>query len=67
MMVGAVGGIVLANLVALIIGMIGLGTKALPSTMAILILALTLLVGRLVLSWRDTTGDSNGIYVPAQE
>lgn len=61
---GAVGGIVLATLVAWIIGMIGLGTKTLPSTMAILTLALTLLVEQLALSWRGTTGGSNGIYVP---
>jgi len=64
MMVGAVGGIVLATLVALIIGMIGQGTKTLPSTMAILTLALTLLVEQLALSWRGTTGGSNGVYVP---
>jgi len=64
LLVGAIGGIVVATLVAWIIGMIGLGTKTLPSTMAILTLALTLLVEQVALSWRGVTGGSNGIYVP---
>lgn len=63
MLVGAVAGVILATMVAWIIGMIGLGTKTLPSTMAILTLALTLLVEQVALSWRGTTGGSNGLFV----
>lgn len=64
MLVGAVSGVVLATLMAWIIGVIGLGDKTLPSTMAILTLALTLLVEQVALSWRGATGGSNGIFVP---
>lgn len=64
MLIGAVAGIGLAVVVALIIGRIGLGPKTLPSTMAILTLAATLLAEQIALSWRDTTGGSNGLFVP---
>lgn len=64
MLFGAVAGVVLAVLVAWIIGRIGLGSKTLPSTMAILTLALTLLAEQIALSWRSTTGGSNGLFVP---
>lgn len=63
MLLGAAAGVLLATLVAFIIGMIGLGNKTLPSTMAILTLALTLLVEQIALSWRGVTGGSNGVFV----
>ncbi|WP_258934260.1 branched-chain amino acid ABC transporter permease [Nesterenkonia pannonica] len=63
MLLGALAGIAISVLVALAIGRIGLGSKTLPSTMAILTLAATLLAQQVALSWRGTTGGSNGIFV----
>ena len=61
--VGGVAGILIAVVVALVIGMAGLGRRALPSTMAILTLALTLLFEQLARTWADVTNGSNGIVV----
>ncbi|MHA6668220.1 branched-chain amino acid ABC transporter ATP-binding protein/permease [Homoserinimonas sp. A447] len=61
--VGAVGGILVAAGVAVVIGLAGLGRRALPSTMAILTLALTLLFEQLARTWSDVTNGSNGIVV----
>ena len=61
--VGAVGGILVAAGVAVVIGLAGLGRRALPSTMAILTLALTLLFEQLARTWSDLTNGSNGIVV----
>ncbi|KAA9136209.1 branched-chain amino acid ABC transporter ATP-binding protein/permease [Microbacterium caowuchunii] len=61
--VGAVGGILIAVGVAVVIGSAGLGRRALPSTMAILTLALTLLFEQLARTWSDVTNGSNGIVV----
>ena len=62
---GAVLALALTAIVALVIGRIGLGPKALPSTMAVLTLALTLLAEQASRSWLGLTGGSNGIYVPS--
>ncbi|MBB4138529.1 branched-chain amino acid transport system permease protein [Microbacterium invictum] len=61
--VGAGGGILVAVCVAVVIGLAGLGRRALPSTMAILTLALTLLFEQLARTWSDVTNGSNGIVV----
>ena len=61
--VGAVCGILIAVGVAVVIGLAGLGRRALPSTMAILTLALTLLFEQLARTWSDLTNGSNGIVV----
>ncbi|MET1043361.1 MAG: ATP-binding cassette domain-containing protein [Microbacteriaceae bacterium] len=63
--VGVVAAIALAALVGFIVGRIGLGPKALPSTMAVITLALTLLGEQIARSWLDVTNGSNGIYVPS--
>lgn len=63
MALGTLVGVVLAVAVALLVGWIGLGPRTLPSTMAILTLALTLLAEQVALSWRGTTGGSNGLTV----
>lgn len=63
--VGVVAAIALAALVGFIVGRIGLGPKALPSTMAVITLALTLLGEQIARSWLDVTNGSNGIFVPS--
>lgn len=64
--IGAVGGILVAIGVAVVIGLAGLGRRALPSTMAILTLALTLLFEQLARTWSDLTNGSNGIVVKSR-
>jgi branched-chain amino acid transport system permease protein len=63
LLVGAVAALVVAFVVAFAVGRIGLGPKALPSTMAVVTLALTLLAEQGARSWLELTNGSNGIYV----
>ena len=64
--VGAVAGILIAVVVAIVIGLAGLGRRALASTMAILTLALTLLAEQLARTWAEVTNGSNGIVVQSR-
>ncbi|MCW4385644.1 ATP-binding cassette domain-containing protein [Salinibacterium sp. SYSU T00001] len=64
-LLGAVAALVLSAVVALIVGRIGLGPRALASTMAVITLALTLLAEQGARSWLSLTNGSNGIYVPS--
>ena len=65
-LVGALAGVLIAAVAALIIGLVGLGRRALPSTMAILTLALTLLFEQIARSWVEVTNGSNGVIVPSR-
>jgi branched-chain amino acid transport system permease protein len=65
LLIGAVAALAIAAIVAIIVGRIGLGPKALPSTMAVITLALTLLSEQGARSWLGLTNGSNGIYVAA--
>jgi branched-chain amino acid transport system permease protein len=65
LLLGLAAALVLSAAVALGIGRVGLGGKALPSTMAVLTLALTLLAEQIARSWLSVTNGSNGIFVPA--
>ena len=65
-LVGALGGILVAAIVALLVGLVGLSRRALPSTMAILTLALTLLFEQVARSWIVVTNGSNGVIVPSR-
>ncbi|MCU1545791.1 MAG: hypothetical protein JWP30_891, partial [Homoserinimonas sp.] len=64
-LIGAIGALVISAVTALLIGRIGLGPKALASTMAVITLALTLLAEQGARSWLDLTNGSNGIFVPS--
>src|SRR3712207_6219484 len=63
MLLGAAGGVVAALVLALVIGLAGLGRRALASTMAVLTLALTLAVSQGARSWTGLTNGSNGLVV----
>lgn len=65
LLLGLAAALVLSASVALGIGRVGLGGKALPSTMAVLTLALTLLAEQIARSWLSVTNGSNGIFVPS--
>ena len=65
LLIGLAAALVLSAVVAVGIGRVGLGGKALPSTMAVLTLALTLLAEQVARSWLSVTNGSNGIFVPA--
>lgn len=60
---GAAIGVVIAIAVAIVIGFVGLGRRAVPATMAILTLALTLLFAQIARTWAEVTNGSNGIVV----
>ena len=61
LLLGLAAALALSAAVALAIGRVGLGGKALPSTMAVLTLALTLLAEQIARSWLSVTNGSNGI------
>jgi ABC-type branched-subunit amino acid transport system ATPase component/ABC-type branched-subunit amino acid transport system permease subunit len=63
MVLGALVGVGAAVLLALLVGAAGLGRRALPATMAVLTLALTLIMSQLALSWTPVTNGSNGLFV----
>ncbi|TQL46654.1 amino acid/amide ABC transporter membrane protein 2 (HAAT family) /amino acid/amide ABC transporter ATP-binding protein 1 (HAAT family) [Homoserinimonas aerilata] len=63
--VGALAALIISALVALVVGRIGVGPKALASTMAVITLALTLLAEQGARSWLGLTNGSNGIFVPS--
>lgn len=65
MVIGVAAALTLSALVALGIGRVGLGGRALASTMAVLTLALTLLAEQIARSWLDVTNGSNGLFVPS--
>lgn len=62
---GVVAALILSAAIALGIARVGLGRKALASTMAVLTLALTLLAEQVARSWLSVTNGSNGLFVPA--
>ncbi|MDQ0259535.1 branched-chain amino acid ABC transporter ATP-binding protein/permease [Sinomonas atrocyanea] len=62
---GVVAALILSAAIALGIARVGLGRKALASTMAVLTLALTLLAEQIARSWLSVTNGSNGLFVPA--
>ncbi|SFE91133.1 branched-chain amino acid ABC transporter ATP-binding protein/permease [Blastococcus tunisiensis] len=62
-LLGVAGGVVAALVLALVIGLAGLGRRALASTMAVLTLALTLAVSQGARSWTGLTNGSNGLVV----
>ncbi len=64
MAVGALAGIVCAVVLAAVVGFIGLSERAVPSTMAMLTLALTLGVAQIATSWLSVTNGTNGLLVP---
>lgn len=63
--IGVAAALALSALVALGIGHVGLGNRALASTMAVLTLALTLLAEQIARSWLAVTNGSNGLFVPS--
>jgi branched-chain amino acid transport system permease protein len=63
MVLGGAAGVVLAALVALAVGLAGLGRRSLPSTMAVLTLALTLAMSQGARSWTSLTNGTNGLVV----
>ena len=65
LLAGVGAALVLSAAVALGVGRVGLSAKALPSTMAVLTLALTLLAEQVARTWLSVTNGSNGIFVPA--
>ena len=60
----AAAAIVVAVLIALLVGRAGLSAKAQASTMAVLTLALTLLAEQAARSLTSVTNGANGLYVP---
>lgn len=62
-LVGASAALLLTVVVSFILGRVGLGPKALPSTMAVITLALTFLGEQGARSWIDVTNGTTGIYV----
>lgn len=65
-LVGGIGGVGCAMIIAVVVGLIGLQRRAAMSTMAILTLALTLLLEQIVRSWRAITNGSNGLFVASR-
>jgi branched-chain amino acid transport system permease protein len=63
---GGLAGIIVAVVTAFAIGLVGLRRSALPSTMAILTLALTLLIAQIAQTWTPVTNGSNGLFVSSQ-
>nr|WP_275585496.1 ATP-binding cassette domain-containing protein [Blastococcus saxobsidens] len=63
MVLGGAAGVGIAVLVALGVGLAGLGRRALPSTMAVLTLALTLAMSQGARSWTWLTNGTNGLVV----
>jgi branched-chain amino acid transport system permease protein len=61
--VGILCGVSIASAIALGIGMVGLNSRAIATTMAVLTLGITLLASQVATSWRSVTNGSNGIFV----
>jgi branched-chain amino acid transport system permease protein len=63
MVLGAAGGVAAAVVVAVLVGLAGLGRRAMPATMAVLTLALTLVMSQGARSWTWLTNGTNGLVV----
>jgi branched-chain amino acid transport system permease protein len=63
MVVGGALGVVAAVVVAVLVGLAGLGRRAMPATMAVLTLALTLVMSQGARSWTALTNGTNGLVV----
>ncbi|MGY1590578.1 ATP-binding cassette domain-containing protein [Geodermatophilus sp. SYSU D00708] len=63
MVLGGAAGVVAAVVVAVLVGLAGLGRRAMPATMAVLTLALTLVMSQGARSWTSLTNGTNGLVV----
>ncbi|MGY1749338.1 branched-chain amino acid ABC transporter ATP-binding protein/permease [Modestobacter sp. SYSU DS0511] len=63
MVLGGLAGVLVATLVAVLVGLAGLGRRAMPATMAVLTLALTLVTSQGARSWTGLTNGTNGLVV----